>query len=61
MRKTYIAPYVETEQTLAEDDLLLAISAIGGDTGIDLGGEDDLIPDAADSREDLIDLDNITL
>ena len=57
MKKTYIAPYVETEQTLAEDDLLLAISAIGGDAGIDLGGEDDLIPDVADTRGDLIDLD----
>ena len=56
MKKTYIAPYVETEQTLAEDDLLLAISAIGGDAGIDLGGDDDLIPDVADTRDDLIPL-----
>lgn len=64
MKKTYIAPYVETEQTMAEDDLLLAISAVGGDTGVDLGGED-AIPTEGDTREDLIDLnwsaDDITL
>jgi len=65
MKKTYIAPYVETEQTMAEDDLLLAISAVAGDAGIDLSGEDDIVPDIADTREDLIDLnwsaDDITL
>ena len=64
MKRTYIAPYVETEQTMAKDDLLLAISAVGGDTGVDLGGED-AIPTEGDTREDLIDLnwsaDDITL
>lgn len=45
---------MEMELAMAEEDLLLAISAVEGDTGIDLSNEDDVIPLDADVSEDLL-------
>ncbi len=54
MKKTYIAPLMEMEMMTAEEDLLLAVSALEGDAGIELAGEDETLPTDADVSEQLL-------
>ena len=55
MKKTYIAPYVETDVMDVED--MLAVSIVSTNLeDLDVAGDDDAIPTDADSREDLIPL-----
>jgi len=54
MKKTYIAPLMEMEVMTAEEDLLLAVSALEGDAGIELAGEDETLPTDADVSEQLL-------
>jgi len=56
MKKTYIAPYVETDVMEAEEMMATSIVGISGDA-VDLGrGDDDAVPGEADAMEDLIPL-----
>ena len=54
MKKTYIAPLMEMEVMMAEEDLLLAVSSLEGDAGIDLAGDDDVLPTDAVVSEQLL-------
>jgi hypothetical protein len=56
MKKTYIAPYVETDVMDMEDMLATSIIDITGDTDVVRGNDEDGIPTEADIREDLIPL-----
>ena len=56
MKKTYIAPFVETDMLESEDMMATSIVGIDGDSEVVLGDDDD-VPTEADIREDLISFD----
>ena len=56
MKKTYIAPYVETDVMDMEDMLATSIIDITGADGLEYDYDADVIPTEADVREDLIPL-----
>lgn len=56
MKKTYIAPFVETDMLESEDMMATSIVDIDGDSEV-VRGDDDDVPAEADIREDLISFD----